>query len=79
MNNNNSKRVLPIRFSRLYVGSKFTIFAEPSRNIRKSNDPTIYVKKAESWSCAVDDEDKVAILYEEDLVVPQSRGNQQGV
>lgn len=68
------KRVFPIRFARLHVGSKYNIFAEPSRDIRKSTDTTTYIKMDESWSCAVDDEDKIAILYPEDLVIPLSRG-----
>lgn len=70
----NTKRVMPIRFKRLFVGSKFTIFAEPSRDIAKSKDRTVYVKMAESYSQSVDDENKVAILYPEDLVIPMSRG-----
>lgn len=64
----------PIRFSRLIIGSKFTIFAEPSRGIRKSHDNTIYIKKAESYSEAQGNNEKVIILYPEDLVVPLSRG-----
>lgn len=67
-------RILPIRFSRLFVGSKFTIFAEPSRNIRKSDDKTIYLKQAESWSEDVTDTNHVAILYPDDLVIPLNRG-----
>lgn len=70
----NTKRVLPIKFGRLFVGSEFKIFAEPTRNIRKSNDQTVYVKKAEAYSLAKNDESKVAILYPDDLVTPLSRG-----
>lgn len=74
MTTQKSNRILPIRFARLFVGSKFRIFAEPSREIRKSSDETIYTKMAESWSEAEGNPDKVAILYPEDLVIPMSRG-----
>ncbi len=74
MNAQKTTRVLPIRFARLFVGSKFRIFAEPSREIRKSNDETVYIKRAESYSEASDNPEKVCILYPEDLVVPLSRG-----
>lgn len=66
--------VRPIRFSRLFVGSKFRIFAEPSREIRKSNDKTVYIKEAESYSLSTEDPDKAIILMPEDLVEPLSRG-----
>lgn len=74
--NNNKKQVRPIKFGRLEVGSKFDIFSEPSRGIRKSKDTTVYIKRAESWSEAVNDETRVAILYPEDLVRPLSRPQQ---
>lgn len=67
-------RVFPIRFWKLRVGSEYQIFAEPSREIRKSKDTTVYVKKAESWSEAKDDPSKVCILDMEDLVIPLTRG-----
>ena len=60
----------PIRFDRLEVGSKFNIFAEPSRGIRRSNDITEYTKEAESWSSGGG---KDVILMPNDLVVPLSR------
>ena len=60
----------PIRFDRLEVGSKFNIFAEPSRGIRRSNDTTEYTKEAESWSSGGG---KDCILMPNDLVVPLSR------
>lgn len=72
----NNKQIRPIRFARLEVGSKFDIFAEPTRGIRKSKDTTAYIKRAESYSEAVDDSDKVIILYPEDLVRPLSRPQQ---
>ena len=80
MNNNanvsNTKRVFPIKFSRLRVGSKYQIFAEPSREIRKSNDQNVYVKQAESYSTDITDPERAIILYPEDLVIPLSRGKE---
>lgn len=67
---------LPIRFAKLRLNSKFRIFAEPSRNIRKSNDPTVYIKAAESYSIDSGNPERAAILYPEDLVVPLTRGTQ---
>lgn len=72
--NNVTKLARPIRFSRLFVGSKFTIFAEPSRDIRKSNDKTVYNKDCEAFSTSTDDAEKAIILYPEDLVIPVTRG-----
>lgn len=72
------KTVRPIRFHRLEVGSKFNVFAEPSRGIQLSKDKKVYVKTAESYSTELDDagnpvESNVIILDFEDLVVPLSR------
>lgn len=75
---NNTKRVMPIRFHKLEVGSTFNIFAEPSRDIRKSNDTVLYFKDAESFSTAVGEvPERAIILYPEDLVVPRSRPARQ--
>lgn len=80
MNNktNTAKRIFPIRFARLEVGSDFQIFAEPSRGVRKSSDKRTYVKDAESYSTvkgtANTPEEVVAILDPQDLVIPMSRG-----
>lgn len=71
MSNNN--KIRPIKFARLEAGSKFDIFAEPTRGINKSNDSTVYIKRAEAFSEAVGDADKVIILYPDDLVRPLSR------
>lgn len=73
MNKNTAKIVRPIRFARLEVGSKFTIFAEPTRGIQHSEDKAVYTKMAESYSEKSDDATGVIILYPEDLVVPRSR------
>lgn len=81
MNTTAKLRVFPIRFSRLFPGSDFTIFAEPSRDIRKSEDPTVYTKTCEAYSVAKDENgnpavpERAIILYPEDLVVPRNRGN----
>lgn len=71
---NTPKRILPIRFQRLRAGSEFLIFAEPSRDIRKSDDKRVYVKVAESHSVEKGNEDHAIILYPEDLVQPLTRG-----
>ena len=78
---NSTKRVLPIKFERLRVGSEYQIFAEPSRDIRKSNDKRTYIKVAESWSVekgtpndSLGIAERAIILYPEDLVVPLTRG-----
>ena len=65
----------PIRFSRLIPGSDYQIFAEPSRNVGRSKDKTVYTKVSESSSFAKDNPDKHIILYPKDLVVPLSRGS----
>lgn len=70
----NKKPIRPIRFARLEVGSRFKIFAEPSREIRKSNDQNVYIKEAESYSINAADSDHAIILMPEDLVQPLTRG-----
>jgi hypothetical protein len=60
----------PIRFDRLEVGSKFKIFAEPSRGIRRSSDGVEYTKETQSWSSGGG---KDIILMPSDLVTPISR------
>ena len=69
----NKKTVRPIRFHKLEVGSKFNIFAEPSRGVQLSNDPSTYVKTAASYSTELGNDDNVIVLDFEDLVVPRSR------
>lgn len=68
-----NKNPRPIRFAKLEVGSKYSIFAEPSRDIRKSNDSTVWYKDAEAYSTDVGNPDRCAILMPEDLVLPLSR------
>jgi hypothetical protein len=81
MSADKNTRVLPIRFHRLFPGSNFQIFAEPSREIRKSNDTTLYTKISEAYSIPADQKDehgvKAIILDRDDLVIPRSRGAQK--
>jgi hypothetical protein len=70
-----NKIIRPIRFARLEEGSRFKIFAEPSREIRKSTDQRVYIKMAESYSVNAADEDHAIILMPEDLVQPLTRGH----
>jgi len=72
------RKPLPIRFDKLEVGSHFRIFAEPTRDIAKSTDTTVYQKMAESWSEDTSSEGKpgerrAIILYPEDRVIPLTR------
>lgn len=71
--NMNVKSIRPIRFERLEAGSKFDIFAEPSRGVRKSNDATVWVKDCEAYSTDITNPERCAILMPEDLVRPLSR------
>jgi len=71
---NTVKRILPIRFMKLRPGSEFQIFAEPSRDIRKSDDKRVYIKKQEAFSVEKGNEEHAIILYPEDLVLPLTRG-----
>ena len=71
--NKNKKTVRPIRFHKLEVGSRFTIFAEPSRGVQLSNDPATYVKTAASYSTELGNDGNAIVLDFEDLVVPRSR------
>ncbi len=76
--NNGPKRVFPIKFDRLHAGSDFLIFAEPSRDIRKSDDKTVYTKSTEGYySTSKVDPGKAIVLDPNDLVIPMSRGNSQ--
>lgn len=72
------RRVLPIRFKKLNVGSKFRIFAEPTRvpPVRHSTDNAVYHKECEAFSVDTADETRAIILYPDDLVIPLTRGKQ---
>lgn len=75
----NKKTVRPIRLHRLEPGSTCKIFAEPSRGVFKSKDVTIYRRDTENTVLIdVADENHVAILLPEDLVVPMSRPKHGG-
>lgn len=79
MNKNNSKTLRPIRLFRLEPGSTCTIFAEPSRGIGRSKDKTVYRRDTENTILIdVTNEEKVAILLPDDLVVPMSRPKRVG-
>lgn len=72
--NTKKKTDRPIRLWKLEPGSTCTIFAEPSRGIFKSKDKTVYRRDTENTILVdVADENHVAILMPEDLVVPLSR------
>lgn len=73
-NKNTAKVVRPIRFHKLLPGSKFNIFAEPSRGIQKSNDKRTYIKDCEAFSTNTEDAEHCIILDRQDLVVPLTRG-----
>lgn len=76
---NTKKIVRPIRLHRLEPGSTCKIFAEPSRGIFKSKDSTVYRRDTENTVLIdIADEDHVAILMPEDLVVPMSRPKHGG-
>lgn len=73
---NTMKRVFPIKFDRLHAGSDYMIFAEPTRDIRKSDDKTIYTKATDGYySVSKSDPSKSIVLYPDDLVIPLTRGN----
>lgn len=79
MKNTAKKTLRPIRLFRLEPGSTCTIFAEPSRGIFKSKDKTVYRRDTENTVLVdVADENHVAILLPEDLVVPMSRPKKGG-
>lgn len=68
----------PIRFWKLEPDSKFSIFAEPSRGIRKSTDKTVYYKDCEAYSTDTTNPERCIILDREDLVIPLSRPTNRG-
>lgn len=74
----NAKNLRPIKLERLEAGSTCTIFAEPSRGLRRSKDATVWRKDTDN-TILIDsaNEDRCAILYPEDLVIPMSRPRRQ--
>ena len=74
----NKKNLRPIKLDRLEAGSTCTIFAEPSRGVRRSNDKTVWRRDAEN-TILIDtaNEERCAILMPEDLVIPLSRPRRQ--
>ena len=73
-----TKNIRPIKLDRLEAGSTCTIFAEPSRGVRHSNDKTVWRRDAEN-TILIDtaNEERCAILMPEDLVIPLSRPRRQ--
>ena len=72
-----TKKAYPIKFERLFPGTKFRIAAEPSRGIRRSTDRTIYVKAKEEegfYSVSTEDANKSIVLMPYDLVHPLPKG-----
>lgn len=60
----------PIRFDRLHPGSHFRIVAEPSRNIRRSRDMSIYKKARDGFYATNASNNNGIVLMPEDLVMP---------
>ena len=66
----------PVRFDRLYPGSTFRIFAEPSRRIYKSSDKRVYRKDlAGFFSTNIENDEQSIVLMPFDLVMPVVRNN----
>lgn len=68
---NSSK--FPLRFDRVHPGSLFTIYAEPSRRIRRSTDERVYRKAQEHegfFAVSVDNKDVAVVLMPNDMVQP---------
>ncbi len=66
----------PVRFDKLYPGSTFRIFAEPSRRIYKSNDKRVYRKDLVGFfSTNIEDAEQSIVLMPFDLVMPVIRNN----
>lgn len=65
----------PIRFENLHPGSYFEIFAEPSRNIRRSNDKRVYrlARSHEGFYATCVATGAAAILMPQDLVRPMKK------
>lgn len=77
-NRDTFRKPLPIPFGKLEAGSMFRIFAEPTRGIAKSNDPTVYQKMAEAYSEDTGKRERAIILYPEDRVIPLTRPSHKG-
>ena len=65
---------LPIRFSKLNIGSMFRIHSEHSRGIRRSDDATVYQKVHPVHSKNTSNDEHFIILDQDDLVLPLTRG-----
>lgn len=65
----------PIRFENLHPGSFFSIFAEPSRRIRRSDDSRVYrrARDHEGFYATAVGTGTAAILMPQDLVRPMKK------
>lgn len=60
----------PLRFENLHPGSYFRIVAEPSRDIRRSNDMRVYRKAQDGFYSEHPVTKAGCILHPQDLVMP---------
>lgn len=63
----------PLRRENLRPGSYFTIFAEPSRGIRKSSDQRVYRAATDGFYALNVETGDACILYPNDLVLPMRK------
>lgn len=63
----------PLRRENLRPGSYFTIFAEPSRGIRRSTDSRIYRSSTDGFYALNVENGEACVLYPNDLVLPMRR------
>lgn len=67
----NSER--PLRRENLRPGSYFTIFAEPSRGIRRSSDKRVYRAATDGFYALNLENGEGCVLYPNDLVLPMRK------
>jgi hypothetical protein len=60
----------PIRYDRLHPGSYFRIVAEPSRDMRRVRDGSVYQKSRDGFYSENVSNRKGCILMPEDIVMP---------
>lgn len=63
----------PIRYENLRPGSFFSIFAEPSRRIRKSNDVRVYQRAYDGFYSTHPATGAGVVLFPQDLVRPMKK------
>lgn len=70
----------PLRFDRLHPGSLFVIHSEPSRNMPRSKDLTVYRRAYDNegfYAYDITNRDRVAVLMPHDMVNPVREERQQ--